>query len=169
MGSRYIEIFESNVAEMLAAQGIVTPTAAPVAALAAPGTTSTKPPTYQGVVRMRGLPYSASKSDIVYFFNECSIAPEGIHVVVAFDGRATGEAYVEFESTEDSVKAMGKHRQKIGSRYIELFASTKAELMSVKGNNGAQGGGGGGGGGGGHKVYGSGVMDGTQCCLKLRG
>ena len=44
------------------------------------------------------------------------------------DGRATGEAYVEFTSPDESYKAMmDMHRKIMGNRYIELFVSFKEE------------------------------------------
>ena len=43
------------------------------------------------------------------------------------DGRATGEAYVGFETPDDSKRAMELHRKSMGSRYIELFLSNKEE------------------------------------------
>jgi len=47
------------------------------------------------------------------------------------DGRATGDAFVLFAQEEDAVKALSKHRDCIGSRYIELFRSTTAEVQQV--------------------------------------
>lgn len=47
------------------------------------------------------------------------------------DGRATGDAFVLFAKEEDAVKALSKHRECIGSRYIELFRSTTAEVQQV--------------------------------------
>ena len=37
------------------------------------------------------------------------------------------EAYVGFESADDSKRAMDLHRKSMGSRYIELFLSNKEE------------------------------------------
>lgn len=48
------------------------------------------------------------------------------------DGRATGDAFVLFASEDDSSKALAKHREIIGSRYIELFRSTTAEVQQVR-------------------------------------
>lgn len=47
------------------------------------------------------------------------------------DGRATGDAFVLFANESDSPKALGRHRESIGQRYIELFRSTTAEVQQV--------------------------------------
>ena len=57
---------------------------------------------------------------------------EGILFVHQADGRATGDAFVLFNTEEDATKALGKHRECIGSRYIELFKSTTAEVQQVR-------------------------------------
>lgn len=82
---------------------------------------------HTGFLRMRGLPFSAAKEDILEFFREYNPVPESIVLTYRNDGRATGEAYVGFTSAEDSRRAMELHRRMIGSRYIELFISNKDE------------------------------------------
>ena len=57
---------------------------------------------------------------------------EGILFVHQADGRATGDAFVLFDSDEAASKALTKHRQCIGNRYIELFKSTTAEVQQVR-------------------------------------
>lgn len=47
------------------------------------------------------------------------------------DGRSTGDAFVLFANESDAPKALSKHRECIGSRYIELFRSTTAEVQQV--------------------------------------
>lgn len=56
---------------------------------------------------------------------------DGVLFVKKPDGRATGDAFVLFAQEEDAVKALSKHRDCIGSRYIELFRSTTAEVQQV--------------------------------------
>lgn len=47
------------------------------------------------------------------------------------DGTSTGDAFVIFGGEEEGKAALKKHREKIGSRYVELFRSTQAELQQV--------------------------------------
>lgn len=82
---------------------------------------------HTGFLRMRGLPFSATKEDIVEFFQGHKIIPETIVMTYRGDGRATGEGYVGFETPDDSKAAMALHRNTIGTRYIELFISNKDE------------------------------------------
>lgn len=56
---------------------------------------------------------------------------DGIMFVTQVDGRATGDAFVLFATDEDANIALSKHRELIGSRYIELFKSTTAEVQQV--------------------------------------
>jgi hypothetical protein len=48
------------------------------------------------------------------------------------DGRATGEGYLCFENAEAAKSAMmSMNRKMMGSRYIELFVSSKEEHKRV--------------------------------------
>jgi heterogeneous nuclear ribonucleoprotein F/H len=82
---------------------------------------------HTGFLRMRGLPFSASKNEISDFFSGYDAILDSIVLTSRSDGRATGEAYVAFETSEKSKEAMGLHRSTMGSRYIELFISNKDE------------------------------------------
>ena len=57
---------------------------------------------------------------------------DGVLFVHQADGRATGDAFVLFSSEEEASKALTKHKQTIGPRYIELFKSTTAEVQQVR-------------------------------------
>lgn len=82
---------------------------------------------HTGFLRMRGLPFAASKEDIADFFKEYNPVLESIVLTFRSDGRATGEAYVGFETPDDSQNAMDLHKKSMGTRYIELFLSNEEE------------------------------------------
>jgi hypothetical protein len=119
MGQRYIEVFKSSRSELDRAQQRY------IAHM--------EDQNKQVVVRMRGLPFKASVEEIVSFFEEGGVKPNAVHILIASDGRATGEAYAEFNNIneEEGRKAMQRHRQQLGNRYVELFRSSSAELASV--------------------------------------
>ncbi|CAI9761626.1 unnamed protein product [Fraxinus pennsylvanica] len=83
---------------------------------------------YTGVLQLRGLPYTASKEDIMVFFKDFVLSESKIHMIANSEGRPTGEAFVEFASAEDSKAAMSKDRMTLKYRYIELFPSSQEEL-----------------------------------------
>ncbi|EYC45371.1 hypothetical protein Y032_0431g1337 [Ancylostoma ceylanicum] len=56
---------------------------------------------------------------------------ENVLFVTRSDGRPTGDAFVQFSDEEQGQRALSKHRQTIGNRYIELFRSTSAEVQQV--------------------------------------
>lgn len=56
---------------------------------------------------------------------------KGVLFVKHPDGRATGDAFVMLKSEEEGAVALTRHRQVIGTRYIELFKSTAAEVQQV--------------------------------------
>ena len=87
---------------------------------------------YTEILKMRGLPFSATKSDIAEFFGEFKLIEDRIHIACRPDGKATGEAYVEFASAEEAKRAMCKDKMTIGSRYVELFPSTPDEARRAE-------------------------------------
>uniref|UniRef100_A0A2K5EE19 RRM domain-containing protein n=1 Tax=Aotus nancymaae TaxID=37293 RepID=A0A2K5EE19_AOTNA len=64
---------------------------------------------YDGFVQLRGLPLGCTKEEM---------------------GKMTGEAFVQFASQELAEKALGKHKERIGHRYIEVFKSSQEEVRS---------------------------------------
>mmetsp|Transcript_12088 Transcript_12088/g.29520 ORF Transcript_12088/g.29520 Transcript_12088/m.29520 type:complete len:379 (-) Transcript_12088:181-1317(-) len=82
---------------------------------------------HTGFIRLRGLPFHATKQDIVEFFKDYKPIESSILLTHRVDGRATGEGYVAFDDATNSKAAMTMHRSTIGSRYIELFISNKDE------------------------------------------
>lgn len=82
---------------------------------------------HTGYLRMRGLPFTATKKEIYDFFIDYKPIEDSICLTYRSDGRATGEGYIVFNSPDGAKDAMALHRNTMGSRYIELFISNKEE------------------------------------------
>eukprot|EP00960_Hanusia_phi_P036499 752347-Hanusia_phi.AAC.3 len=85
------------------------------------------------IVRIRGLPFSVREEDIREFFSGLLIRPHGIFFTSPRDGRPSGEAFVIFESDEEGEKALGFDRKHMGTRYVEVFKSSKPDLVRLCG------------------------------------
>eukprot|EP00884_Botryococcus_braunii_P014270 jgi/Botrbrau1/22844/Bobra.0065s0003.1 len=112
MGTRYIEIFEVREDEE-------------------PPMREDDDKTKGFVLRLRGLPYSATEEDVRVFFKDLEIAKEKNAIVIALtsgDKKPLGEAYVEFFSEGAYMEALQRNKQKMGERYIELFPSSRGDL-----------------------------------------
>ena len=116
MGHRYIEVFKSHRTEMDWVLKHSGPNSADTA--------------NDGFVRLRGLPFGCTKEEIIQFFSGLEIVPNGITLPVDPEGKITGEAFVQFASQELAEKALGKHKERIGHRYIEVFKSSQEEVRS---------------------------------------
>jgi len=73
-------------------------------------------------VLMRGLPYRATDDDIQAFFDP--LVPRGIRIIYDDSNRPSGTAKVLFASQDDVNLAMGKNKNRMEHRYIELFISS---------------------------------------------
>ncbi|XP_055536125.1 RNA-binding protein fusilli isoform X3 [Wyeomyia smithii] len=126
IGNRYIEVYRASGEDFLAVAGGASNEAQAFLSKGA-----------QVIIRMRGLPYDCTAKQVLDFFasgdNNCSVldGSDGILFVKKPDGRATGDAFVLFAQESDASKALSKHRESIGQRYIELFRSTTAEVQQV--------------------------------------
>nr|XP_058898875.1 epithelial splicing regulatory protein 1 isoform X6 [Kogia breviceps] len=123
MGTRYIEVYKATGEDFLKIAG---GTSNEVAQFLSKEN--------QVIVRMRGLPFTATADEVVAFFGQhCPITggKEGILFVTYPDGRPTGDAFVLFACEEYAQNALRKHKDLLGKRYIELFRSTAAEVQQV--------------------------------------
>jgi heterogeneous nuclear ribonucleoprotein F/H len=78
------------------------------------------------------LPFSAGRDEIINFFDDPSLelpalSMDKVLLATAPDGRVTGQAFVEFESSEQVESALKKDREMMGTRYIEVFVSSEDE------------------------------------------
>ncbi|XP_053200270.1 heterogeneous nuclear ribonucleoprotein F-like isoform X1 [Panonychus citri] len=120
MGNRYIEVFTSNRKEMDWATRRTGPNKTDM------------DPALDGFVRLRGLPFDCNEDDVRQFFEGLSVVRDGIVLPIDHQGRSSGEAYIQFTTREIADKAMGKHKEKIGHRYIEIFKSSAHEFLAIR-------------------------------------
>lgn len=85
------------------------------------------------VVRLRGLPFNSTAQDVLQFFEGVDVVggEPGVVFTCTPDGRPTGEAYVALASDDAQAAALGKHKERIGARYIEIFESSKGDLYQA--------------------------------------
>jgi len=89
-------------------------------------------------VRIRGLPFSTTSTEIVEFFHDVIVAggESGITFTYTRDGRPSGEACVAVVSHNDQMQALNHNKEHIGSRYIEVFEANRDEMEYVVGKMG---------------------------------
>jgi len=128
IGSRYIEIRKSTASDIdWALQRLGT---SGVMALRGGGLEIENPE--NSVVRMRGLPYSATETEIEEFLMKADVKAARVHIIrEAGVGRPSGSAFVEVASGEDATKALTLNKEDMGSRYIEMYKSTQMELKGA--------------------------------------
>ncbi len=104
------------------------------------------------VVRLRGLPWSATTRDVAEWIRQppskaaasadtslledfvrrpLQILPGGIVFVYNHQGRKTGEVFVQFASPEDASRCLHKHEDRMGHRYIEVFLSSHQDMWNL--------------------------------------
>merc|ERR1711962_624345 len=129
MGKRYIEVYDAKRAEL---EWFLNHMPGGMGGMGAMGFGNAQNDVF---ARLRGLPYEVSKQEIAHFFAGIQIVPYGITITMDQDGRPSGDAYVELTSIEEAEKAMKKHKEKIGHRYIEVFKSSKNDVKYVVPSN----------------------------------
>ncbi|KAL8270991.1 hypothetical protein Esti_005089 [Eimeria stiedai] len=76
-------------------------------------------------LRVRGLPFSATKEEVARFFAGFELADPHQSAVVFLrlpDGRPSGQALVFFADAEEALKAQReRHMKFLGSRFLELL------------------------------------------------
>jgi hypothetical protein len=61
-----------------------------------------------GVLRLRGMPFSVTHTDVQKFFEAYKLRSPGVFLLSGQDGRVTGDAFVVFDSEEQATEAMVK-------------------------------------------------------------
>ena len=57
---------------------------------------------------------------------------QGIYLVAYTDRRPTGDAFVLFPDDGTATKALSRHKDYLGDRYVELFKASPSEMVQVR-------------------------------------
>jgi len=130
IGNRYIEVRKTTASDIdwalqrLGAKGVT----------AIGGSAMDVENPNNSVIRLRGLPFTATETDIEQFLSKVDVKARRVHLIRESGvGRPSGIAYVEVASDEDAEKSLVLNRESIGSRYIEMYKSSQAELKGSVG------------------------------------
>ncbi|NXO80216.1 GRSF1 factor, partial [Sitta europaea] len=111
MGPRYVKVFEVHDSDV---EGLLQNLRDESQAMS------------DGVVLLRGLPFTSTEEDIADFFSGLKITD----IAFIYRGdRRTGEAFVQFATPEMAAKALLRHREYMGNRYIEVYVSRKHHMQ----------------------------------------
>ncbi|RSL57059.1 hypothetical protein CEP54_008477 [Fusarium duplospermum] len=104
------------------------------------GPSSAKPVTY-GVIRLKNIPFSTKRAEVVAFIGRNSKmlndADEPVHIIMDRATSKTMDAFVEFQTMEDAIRCAERHHlfaqtgrvSRLGDRPIEVELSSQAALM----------------------------------------
>ncbi len=72
-------------------------------------------------IKIRGLPYGSSPTEILTFFQTYHYLPDTLQIGLDQLGRPSGEAWLSFSSPQEALRAVRDlNRHYLGNRYLEL-------------------------------------------------
>lgn len=86
-------------------------------------------------IRLRGLPWAVTNQEILDFLKGVNVVngEKGIFLVTnKWDGKNTGEAFIELESEKDEEEAFKQNKEMLGHRYIESMKLYLKEEIEKK-------------------------------------
>merc|ERR1719482_1085399 len=105
---------------------------------------------HTGILKMRGLPFEATKENIIEWFADAAVQPpvaleaDSVLICQNFSGRPSGVAFARFAGAEEAQAAAAMDRKMFGRRYVELFPAQpedwEREVAKEQGNSGGSGG-----------------------------
>lgn len=84
-------------------------------------------------VQLQGLQYSVTDGEVRGFLAPCKVPEGGVIRQTGRGGRFSGAAVAALASAEDEAIALGKHKQYMGSRYVEVTRLSRDEADSLTG------------------------------------
>ncbi|KAL7788694.1 hypothetical protein V8C37DRAFT_411521 [Trichoderma ceciliae] len=94
-----------------------------------------------GIIKLRNIPFSTTRAEVIAFLGRNSKVlndtDEGVHIIMDKVTSKTMDAYVEFVTLEDAMRAVERHRtnvvtgrfSRLGDRPIEVEVTSQASLM----------------------------------------
>ena len=84
-------------------------------------------------LKLTGMPFTASDADILSFLKGINIA--AVYIIPnkqgKYAGKSSGSAFVECATQADCIKALKRHGQFFGNRYINVTRCTLEEIVST--------------------------------------
>lgn len=85
------------------------------------------------VIFIGNVEYNTSESELISFFSDDGVTPEGVYFVKNARGQPSGDCYVKFKSADDATKALIKNRFRFRSRVIRVTLADPDEAAKVLG------------------------------------
>ncbi|KAL7926737.1 hypothetical protein ACQKWADRAFT_281277 [Trichoderma austrokoningii] len=94
-----------------------------------------------GVVKLKNIPFATTRAEVVGLFGRKSKLlnddDEGVHIIMDKATSKTMDAYVEFITLTDAMRAVDRHRARaakgrqarLGDRFVEIEMSCQGQLM----------------------------------------
>jgi len=83
-------------------------------------------------IRLRGLPYTAREPEIIEFLRGIRVYKEDIVFYYDYEGKFTGEAYVQLHNEADYKEALSYTLSDIGNRFVEVFETNENEYNKAR-------------------------------------
>ena len=87
---------------------------------------------FDGIIKMRGLPYSATKMTVIKFLQNLEF--HSVYLPVHSDGRCIGKVFIQFKTCKQALEAITKlHNSKFleSGRYVEIYKSNNIERRAA--------------------------------------
>lgn len=132
IGSRYIEIYSSTNEDFVKAYNSQFPEKRDVYFNASD--LDIQCPKDSGILKLKGLPLSATEEDIKLFFQPINVMENGVKRSI-ISGKPSGEAFVLFEDKNTANQAMVMNMERIGNKYVTVVESSLKEYENFMNHN----------------------------------